>query len=105
MQEARAAYGLEQSGDLPGPAKRDPTGGADFIDGTGQEWDVKGFNSGFPPSQGGYDLATSMTKIGNELNQGENVILDTSKLTEAATSELETAIEAAGWSGRVLWWP
>ena len=105
MQEARAARGLEQSGDLPGPVERAPSGGADFIDGTGQEWDVKGFRSDFPPGRGGYDFATSMEKIGNELGQGENVILDRTNLTEAAVSELKAAIDAAGWSGKVLWWP
>jgi hypothetical protein len=105
MQEALAAYDLEQSGDLPAPVTRSEDPAADFLDGTGQEWDVKGFHSGFPPSQGGYDLDTSMTKIEAELNRGENVILDTSKLTEADSADLGAAVDAKGWSERVLWWP
>jgi hypothetical protein len=67
---------------------------------------VKGFNSNFPPSQGGYDLGASMTKIGDALASGENVILDTTKMSANAIQELRAAVQAeTGWSGRVLWWP
>lgn len=77
LQEARAALGLEKSGELPAPVRRDPTGAADFIDGRDRLWDVKNFNSNFPPSQGGYELTDSMTKINRELQLGENVIVST----------------------------
>ncbi|MDQ6671314.1 MAG: hypothetical protein M3069_11290 [Chloroflexota bacterium] len=106
LQEARVAQGLEQAGVLPGPVRRDPTGGADFVDATGQDWDVKGFNSNFPLRQGGYDLGDSMSKIRDALASGENVILDSAKLSAAAIQELRAAVEAQpGWAGRVVWWP
>lgn len=60
--EAEAALGLEQAGDLRTPVKRDPTGGADFLDGAGQAWDVKAFNSKFPPRSGGFELGDALTK-------------------------------------------
>jgi hypothetical protein len=106
MQEARVANDLEKSGKVPGPVKRDPTGGADFIDGEGQDWDVKGFNSNFPPEKGGYSLSDSMTKIGKAVDSGENVMLDTSNMSPQAAQELKGAVDAnPAWSGKVLWWP
>jgi hypothetical protein len=105
MEEARAADGLERSGRLDGPVSRDPSGAADFVDGNGTPWDVKSFNSNFPPGKGGYDLATSMSKIEGELATGENVILNTTNLSAQAAAELRSAVEAAGWAGRVLFWP
>lgn len=101
-QEARAAQGLEDSGQLP-RVQRDPTGGADFIDETGQAWDVKGFNSQYPK---GYDLESATTKIATSLRDGENVILDTTKMSPADVSELRSAVEAnPDWAGKILWWP
>lgn len=105
MEEAKAALGLEEAGRLPGPLTRDPTGAADFLDGRGVAWDVKSFNSNFPPSQGGYELATSMLKIGAELLLGEHVILNTTNLSAEATAELQAAVDAAGYGDRVLFWP
>ena len=105
MQEARTALGLEKTGQLPSPVRRDPTGAADFIDGRNVLWDVKNFNSNFPPSQGGYDLNDSMTRINRELQLGENIIVSTENLSAEATTELHGAVEDAGIGDRVLFWP
>lgn len=105
-QEATIGLDLEDSGQLPGPIRRDPTGGAEFVDANGQDWDVKGFNSNFPPNRGGYNLNSSMQKIHESIRDGENVIIDTSKMTPQAVQELRTAVEANdSWAGKVLWWP
>jgi hypothetical protein len=105
-QEARVGLDLEKSGQLPSPIRRDPTGASEFVDGEGTSWDVKAFNSRFPPGKGGYELGDSLTKIAKELRTGDNVILDTSNLSAAAINELKTAVEArTEWTGRVLWWP
>jgi hypothetical protein len=106
MQEARVGLDMEESGKLPGPIERDPTGGAEFRDATGQDWDVKRFNSNFPPNRGGYDLTSSLSKINEAVRTGENVILDTSNMSESAIQELRAAVEARpGLAGKVLWWP
>lgn len=106
QQEARVGLELEEAGRAPGPIRRDPTGGAEFQDTNGQYWDVKGFNSNFPPNRGGYDLNSSMQKIADSLRDGENVMLDTSKMSPEAVQELRAAVDATeGWAGRVLWWP
>lgn len=105
-QEAMIGLDLEESRQLPGPIRRDPTGGAEFVDADGQDWDVKGFNSSFPPNRGGYDLTSSMRKIRESIRDGENVIIDTSKMSQQAVQELRTEVETNDdWAGKVLWWP
>ena len=101
--EAEVGLSLEEAGELPGPIQRDPSGAAEFIDATGQKWDVKAFNSNFPPRKGGFKLETAMDKIRGELDAGENVILDTKNLSPAHQQQLREAIEAQGWGDRIKW--
>ncbi|ATB36327.1 hypothetical protein CYFUS_001741 [Cystobacter fuscus] len=54
MREAEVAADLEDAGKLKSPVIREPTGKAEFIDGDGTKWDVKTFNSSFPPRKGGF---------------------------------------------------
>jgi len=60
---------LEAQGEMPAPIVRDPTGQADFIDAAGQKWDVKGFNSRYPPAKGGFDLMRDAGKVDKSLAQ------------------------------------
>ena len=46
-----------------------------MVYGMKQPWDVKRFNSNFPPKRGGYTLQDSLAKIEAELAKGENVSL------------------------------
>lgn len=105
LHEAEVGLSLEESGRIPGPIKRDPTGAAEFIDAGGTKWDVKSFNSSFPPRKGGFELNGSISKIEGELVKGENVILDTTCLTPNHTQDLRRAVEARGWSDRIRWYP
>ena len=101
IQEARVGLEAEARGDLPGPITRDPSGAAEFIDGQGELWDVKGFNTDYA---NGYDLGSAMEKIGRSIDQGENVLLDPSKMNSAAIDELRGAVEArSDWIGKVVW--
>lgn len=102
--EAEVGVSLEEAGKLPKPLTRDPSGGAEFIDGAKQAWDVKRFNSSFPPSKGGYTLEDSLRKIGRELLIGENVIVDTIDLKPEHVAELRAAVTARGWDTRVIWY-
>lgn len=65
-----------------------------------QAWDVKRFNSKFPPKRGGYTLNDSLAKIEAELGKGENVILDPPE----HAAELRAAVTAKGWDARVVWY-
>ena len=96
---------LEESGDLPGPIARDPSGAAEFIDKTGQKWDVKTFNSKFPPEKGGFSLSKDLGKIESEINAGENVIVDTKDLSPDHLSQLRDAVNDQPWRDNVKWFP
>ncbi len=81
------------------------TPSGDFIadEGAGQIWDVKGFNSSFSPKKGGYTLERSLNAIEKEFKNGENVIIDTTKMYPEHIAELHQAVVERGWSERVLW--
>ncbi len=102
LQEARIGRSLEDAGRLS-RLRRDPTGGAEFIDEAGQAWDVKGYHSGF---QNGYSLNKAMGDIRDSTRLNENVILDTTKMSPNHVSELRSAIAGDPvLSGKVIWWP
>ena len=103
--EARVGMKLEQDGKLPGPIKRDPSGGAEFIDAKGAKWDVKSFDSRWPPRKGGFSLTRDVQKIEQELLGGENVILDTQNLTAQHKAQLQQAIQSKSWGSRIQWFP
>lgn len=99
--EAEVGLYYEETGRVPG-LRRDPTGAAEFIDEDGTLWDVKGFRSDFPPSQGGYTREKSMESIWREVRAGENVMIDTLHMSEEHVAELRGAVEAAGLGDQVL---
>jgi len=105
LREADVAMGLESRGRLKAPVTREPTGGADFVDGNGQEWDVKQFNSNFPPEKGGFDLTKSMTKINESLRDGENVIVDSVNMSPSDLNALKQAVQAQGLGDKVIFYP
>ena len=132
--EAEAALGVEQTEGL-GPFRRPRPGeghAGDFVDETtGTDWDVKRPRSrealqneirerareqGRPepnldpnrPIRGEFDLADTVEAIRNELNTGENVIVDTRSLNPDQIAALRAAIAdpANGIpAGRVVLWP
>ncbi len=105
--EAEVGLELEESGMLTPVIKRDPTGKAEFIDGNGTKWDIKTFDSRFPPRKGGFSLQRDMGKIKSELEQGENVILNTENLSGQHVQELRGAVDALdpALKSRILWFP
>ncbi len=105
IREAEVGLSLEESGKIPKIAGRDPSGAAEFIDVTGQKWDVKAFNSKFPPKKGGFQLERDLGRVESEIGKGENVILDSANLTADHAAQLKAAIEAKGLSGNVIWFP
>lgn len=105
LNESAVALGLEGRGNLISPISRSPEARADFIDGNGQLWDVKGFNSNFPPRKGGFELNRSMAQIQSELAKGENVILDTQNMSPQHIADLRQAIETAGIGDQIRWFP
>jgi hypothetical protein len=120
LHEAVVALELERKGPpagLKGPVTRDPLPGrGDFIDGDGKVWDVKSPISYIPgtrikPPKGGFDLNAQMASIGENLDKGESVILDSTDLDPADKAALEGEITNAAandplkWTGRIVWYP
>lgn len=111
LKEREIGLDLEQQGKL-GKIIRDPqeNKGAEFIDvTTGQKWDVKSFES-YPhghtsPKKGAFTVKKSMDKIYEEFDRGHNVIIDTRELIPEHVKQLKEAIEDAGVSERIIWYP
>ena len=97
--EAEVGLAMEDRGELAAPITRDPSGAAEFIDANGQKWDVKGFNSQYAPT--GYNTPEALQKIQGEIAKGENVIVDTGKMSAQHVADLKRALEGAGLSGKV----
>jgi uncharacterized protein YukE len=121
--EAEIALDLEATGVLPGPVRRggiDNSNPAaqvdlgDFVDATGQAWDVKAPTDIFPtgpqqgqlmaPGQRGrYDGPEFERDLAEELSGGENVILDTKNLSSDSLADLrERVANHPEWSGKVV---
>ena len=104
--EAEVGISLEESGYLRGPIRRDPApAGGEFIDVDGVVWDVKSFNSKWPSEKGGFKLSRDLDKIEDELEKGENIILDTTNLSQEHYELLRNAITIRGWADRIRWYP
>jgi len=132
QREAEVALDMEEQGRLKEPIRRPaPQDGhsGDFVDGNGQDWDVKRPHSraqveenirqrfaaeGRPPPrfdpnrtlEGAFDLKVTLKDIQAELAGGENVIVDTSKLNSADLAALRQALIDEGILGtKVLLYP
>ncbi len=104
--ERKIILELEESGKIRGPSVRDPSGAAEYFDANGTPWDIKSFNSNYPPKQGGFVLTRDLEKIRSELFiSKENVIIDTTNLSAIHEAELRKAITANGWESRIKWYP
>lgn len=103
LQESFVGQKLETSGKLKGPIRRYPGKRAEFIDGDGETWDVKGPRSG--SGAGSYKLKDTIELIEDELNEGHNVIIDATKMKAEHIVELRAEIESRGWTPRVRWYP
>jgi hypothetical protein len=87
--EAEVALGLEKMGAVTLPVERGSPG-ADFKDGSGQDWDVKGFQT--RPGRGGYTRAAAEKSIQREIAAGEHVALDIGKLSPADRDDLKELV-------------
>ncbi|MBN6034045.1 hypothetical protein [Amycolatopsis sp. 195334CR] len=97
--EAEVALGLEKMGAVTPPVERGSPG-ADFKDGSGQDWDVKGFQT--RDGRGGYTRAAAERSIQREIAAGEHVALDISKLSPADRDDLKELVGShPEWANKV----
>jgi hypothetical protein len=120
--EADVALDMERRGELLGPITRAPlkgsdagrsVDGGDFIDAEGVAWDVKAPTDIFPAGPRAGEAMPARTRgryigehvesdIAEELNEGQNVILDTRNLTPQSLADLRCRVEShPEWRGRV----
>jgi hypothetical protein len=108
--EARIALTMEYAGQVPGPVRRDSTGGADFVDGRGRRYDIKTPMSeqNMPPRRqrstrrplppgprpGAFNVDNTIATIRREAARGERVTIDVSNLTFADRYDLLETIVA-----------
>ncbi|MDL2302259.1 hypothetical protein LJC58_07885 [Lachnospiraceae bacterium OttesenSCG-928-D06] len=100
--EKKVGLELEKSGKLSGSIIGDPSGNAEFFDVNGQAWDVKSFNSNIPPKKGRFTLERAMDSINDSLLKGENVILDTTNLSDADKVQLLQEIANQDLSDKII---
>ncbi|WP_339166570.1 hypothetical protein NSQ24_21845 [Brevibacillus sp. FSL L8-0520] len=111
LKEREIGLELEQQGKL-GKIIRDPqgNGGAEFIDITNNvKWDVKSFvsypNGHTSPKKGAFTVSNGMKAINKELDKNYNVIVDTRDMIPEHVAQLKGAVEEAGISDRIIWYP
>lgn len=125
-QEADAVLRAEAAGVITAPVTRSPDPAADFIDGTGQRWDIKAFRSGaFIPDRrphanpgeqrlvkravavkaGAFTLTAAIASIKKERAVGQHILLDPTYLTPEDRDALSQAIAAEGLAAGVAWVP
>ena len=100
--EREVGLGLEERGEVPGPIRRDPTGGAEFVDANGQDWDVKAYRSEFPNGFRPEKIEESL-KISKLTN--ERIMFDTRNLSASDLETLRGIIDEVGYTEGVRFWP
>jgi len=118
VREATVATQAEADGDIPGPIARTPFDDAgndqgDFTDGTGQRWEVKSSPDVRPSYKGdtaGQPIANPQNNqeftdmINDELDDGQNVLLDPDGMTPTRLADLQHFVaDHPEWQGRVTW--
>ena len=117
VREAHVGLQLEGDGQVPGPITRAPLDAVgddqgEFIDSTGQRWDVKSSPDLQPsyqqdaglPIRSPQSIARFTTMINNELAKGENVMLDPDGMSPGRLTQLQQVVaDHPEWLGKVLW--
>jgi hypothetical protein len=117
VREAEVGLQLEADGQVPGPITRAPLDevGKDqgeFIDSTGQRWDVKSspdFQPSYKPGAGTpiYNPQSTeqfISMINEELAKGENVMLDPDGMSPGRLALLQQVVaDHPEWLGKVVW--
>ncbi|MEQ7127867.1 hypothetical protein ABN034_25560 [Actinopolymorpha sp. B11F2] len=100
--EAEVALGLEATGTMSKPVTRADNERADFTEGSGQDWDVKGYQTREEPGRT-YDRTRAETGIQKKLDRDIHVALDTSKLSREDFNDLKALVQShPEWSGKVV---
>ncbi|GAA1335265.1 WXG100 family type VII secretion target [Saccharothrix algeriensis] len=121
QEEARIALDLEERGYGPFERPKDADGKllpklGDWVDAHGQQWDVKGIHSDWPPHtpdhvkesgpfRNGYTEKWFRDTIQDQFADGRNVILDTRNASAADIANLKSVVDKEGWGARIIFYP
>lgn len=100
--ERDVGLGLEDRGEVPGPITRDPSGGAEFIDANGVDWDVKAYRSDFP---NGFNPERVENQLTMSRRLGENVMIDTRGLSSTDLDTIREIVDRNSLADNVKFWP
>jgi hypothetical protein len=117
VREAEVGLQLEGDGQVPGPLTRAPFDAAgndqgEFIDSTGQRWDVKSspdFQPSYKPGAGTPISDPQYTEvfesmINKSLAKGENVMIDPDGMSPGRLAQLQQVVaDHPEWLGKVVW--
>ena len=115
--EATVGAQAEADGDIPGPLTRAPfddqgKDAGEFVDSTGQHWDVKSSPDVTPDytKRPGMPIREPQTDgdvtdmVNKELGQGINVLLDPHGMTPARLARMKELVAShPEWEGKVIW--
>lgn len=113
--EAVVGVQAEADGDIPGPLRRAPfennVDRGEFVDSTGQHWDVKSSPDIAPDysKQAGQPIqpqsdARFARMVNKELGQNINVLLDPHGMSPARLAHLKEVVAShSEWGGKVVW--
>jgi hypothetical protein len=127
--EAEVALALEDAGRLPPPVRRPARGdghSGDFVDGTGQDWDMKApmsrskliekkeadaARAGRPvkidpavAQRGEFEASRVLNAIRREVGANEKVVIDAAGLTPEDLATLKAEVTAAGFDADVIYY-
>ncbi|MBB5957685.1 hypothetical protein FHS29_004280 [Saccharothrix tamanrassetensis] len=119
--EARVAFDLEERGYGPFERPKDAAGNlqsgrGDWVDSSGQHWDMKGINSDWPPDvpdhvrnsrpyTDAYNEQWFRETVQGQFGKGRNVILDTRNASAADIANVKAIVDKEGWGARVIFYP
>jgi Pretoxin HINT domain len=122
--EATIGLTLEHQGRVPRPITREPTGQSEFVDATGQKWDVKAPVSGvnlpepkprpgkkpLPPRApedrpGAFKLENFEKTVAKEMSKGNNLMVDLTSLTPEDAERLRQWAAEKGFGDKILFFP
>jgi hypothetical protein len=83
VEEAAIGLAAESAGVVPGPITREATGQAEFVDGTGNFWDVKSPVSPWGGARWKFDAPHQVEKVRHDISQDNSVLLNLTRLSDS----------------------
>jgi hypothetical protein len=104
IEEAMAEMGVMEDGQIPWPLTPSLDPVYDVIDSTGEHWDEKSYRS-VDINGNSYDPAQTAQKLEKDIDKGEKIIFNDSRLTQKEINKTYEELKKNGTDTKVIWWP